>query len=121
MAGIDPTLYEAAQSGRCGQAAYDLAYYTAWHSKHHHMLFILKLGHLLDAGFDQIYILYNMQVYPVADILDTWVYPNRSAAVEFQFGVSSRIVQVRHWAHLGARGRIAGEEVGGRHMVRRSR
>ena len=28
----------------------------------------------MDAGFDQIYNLYNSQVYSVSDIIDTWVY-----------------------------------------------
>ena len=28
----------------------------------------------MDAGFDQIFILYNSQVYASADIIDTWVY-----------------------------------------------
>jgi putative aldouronate transport system permease protein len=37
------------------------------------VLFILNLGHVLDAGFDQIYNLYNPLVYDVADILDTYI------------------------------------------------
>ena len=31
-------------------------------------------GSVMDAGFDQIYNLYNSQVYSVSDIIDTWVY-----------------------------------------------
>lgn len=38
------------------------------------VLLILNLGHLLDAGFDQIFNLYNSAVYETADILDTYVY-----------------------------------------------
>ena len=112
MAGIDPTLYEAAKVDGAGRLR------MIWHITLPGirsiiiLLFILKLGHLLDAGFDQIYILYNIQVYPVADILDTWVYRTGSAAIEFQFGVGGRIVQVRHWAHLGTRSTIVSEEVG---------
>lgn len=37
-------------------------------------MLILRLGSVMDAGFDQIYNLYNTQVYSVADIIDTWVY-----------------------------------------------
>jgi putative aldouronate transport system permease protein len=32
------------------------------------------MGNVLDAGFDQIYTLYNSQVYATSDIIDTWVY-----------------------------------------------
>lgn len=38
------------------------------------MLLILKLGTILDAGFDQIYILSSPQVLSVSEILDTWVF-----------------------------------------------
>ncbi len=38
------------------------------------LMLILKLGSIMDAGFEQIYIMYNIQVYPVADVIDTWVY-----------------------------------------------
>lgn len=34
----------------------------------------LALGNVLNAGFDQIYLLYNPRVYETADILDTFVY-----------------------------------------------
>lgn len=34
----------------------------------------LALGNVLNAGFDQIYLLYNPRVYEAADILDTFVY-----------------------------------------------
>ena len=35
---------------------------------------IMNIGHLLDAGFDQIFNLYNGAVYETADIIDTYVY-----------------------------------------------
>ena len=38
------------------------------------VMLILKLGTVMNAGFDQIYILYNSQVYASSDIIDTWVY-----------------------------------------------
>ena len=38
------------------------------------LLFTLALGGILNAGFDQIFVLYSTPVYPVADILDTYVY-----------------------------------------------
>lgn len=35
---------------------------------------ILQCGHVMDAGFDQIFNMYNPSVYKVADIIDTYVY-----------------------------------------------
>lgn len=89
MAGIDPTLYEAAKVDGANRLR------MIWHITLPGirsiiiLLFILKLGHLLDAGFDQIYILYNIQVYPVADILDTWVY--RTGLQQMNFSLASAV------------------------------
>ena len=38
------------------------------------VMLVLKMGTVMDAGFDQIFVLYNSQVYSSADIIDTWVY-----------------------------------------------
>jgi putative aldouronate transport system permease protein len=38
------------------------------------LLFILKIGTMLDYGFEQIYILYNPTVYDVGDVLSTYIY-----------------------------------------------
>lgn len=51
------------------------------------LMFILRMGYILDAGFDQIYILYNPLVYESVDIIDTWVF--RNGIEEFRFGIST--------------------------------
>lgn len=38
------------------------------------IMLILRVGGLIGGGFDQIYNLYNTQVYDVADVLDTFLY-----------------------------------------------
>lgn len=38
------------------------------------IVFILQLGYILSAGFDQIFNLYNPGVYAVADVIDTYAY-----------------------------------------------
>jgi len=73
LAGIDPGLYEA--------AAVDGA--NRWRQTLHItlpcliptivVLLILSLASILNAGFDQIYNMYNPMVYDVADIIDTYV------------------------------------------------
>lgn len=88
MAGIDPTLYEAARVDGAGRLR------MIWHITLPGirtvviLLLILKLGHIMDAGFDQIYILYNIQVYEVADILDTWVFRTGLQQLNFSMGAA---------------------------------
>ena len=50
---------------------------------------ILKLGTILDAGFNEIFMLYSPQVYSVGDIIDTWVY--RQGLLEFEFGLATAV------------------------------
>lgn len=38
------------------------------------ILFILSIGNLMNAGFDQVFNLYNPVVYDVGDIIDTYIY-----------------------------------------------
>ncbi|NHN30663.1 sugar ABC transporter permease [Paenibacillus sp. S3N08] len=88
MTAIDPTLYEAARVDGAGRLR------MIWHITLPGirnviiLLFILKLGHIMDAGFDQIYILYNIQVYQVADILDTWVFRTGLQQLNFSLGAA---------------------------------
>ncbi|WP_223869888.1 ABC transporter permease [Paenibacillus sabuli] len=89
IAGIDPTLYEA---GRVDGAS---RLRMIWHITLPGirnvivLLMILQLGHFLDAGFEQIYVMYNVQVYPVADIIDTWVY--RVGLQDLNFSLGSAV------------------------------
>ncbi len=50
---------------------------------------LLRLGNILDAGFQQIFVLYSVPVYSVGDILDTWVY--RSGVLDFQFSLATAV------------------------------
>lgn len=53
------------------------------------LLFILRLGFILNAGFEQIILLYSPPVYPVADIIDTFVY--RLGFVQADYGFSTAV------------------------------
>ena len=53
------------------------------------ILFILNLGQMLDAGFDQIFNLYNPMVYERADVIDTYVY--RRGIMMAQFAYSAAV------------------------------
>ncbi|WP_438347672.1 ABC transporter permease [Paenibacillus sp. FA6] len=51
------------------------------------LLSVLSLGNVLNAGFEQIFNLYNPLVYSSGDIIDTWVY--RTGLVNLQFSLAT--------------------------------
>lgn len=51
------------------------------------IMLLLRMGGILNAGFEQIFTLYNPAVYDVADIIDTYVY--RIGIVKSQYGFSA--------------------------------
>jgi putative aldouronate transport system permease protein len=74
MVGINPDLYEAAEMDGAGRLR------RIWHITLPGirnviiLLLVLKVGGILDAGFDQVFIFLNPEVYQNGDIIDTWVY-----------------------------------------------
>ena len=53
------------------------------------LMTILALGNILNAGFDQIYNIYNQAVYSTGDIIDTWVY--RVGLNDLQFSLATAV------------------------------
>ena len=74
IASIEQSMYEAALCDGANR------FQRMWHITLPNILptitvlLILNIGHLLDAGFDQIFNLYNGAVYETSDIIDTYVY-----------------------------------------------
>jgi len=72
--GIDKELYDAAEVDGCGR------FRRIWHitlpciRRIFIVLLVLKLGTVLDAGFNQVYVFMNERVNRSAEIIDTWVY-----------------------------------------------
>jgi putative aldouronate transport system permease protein len=89
LLGIDPTLFEAAMVE--GVNAPQRVWYITLPSIRPVivMVVLLRLGTILDAGFNQMFMLYSIPVYSVADIIDTWVY--RQGLLEFQFGLATAV------------------------------
>lgn len=57
------------------------------------IMMILRVGGLIGGGFDQIYNLYNTQVYDVADVLDTFVYRYGIGGGQFSLGTAVGLFQ----------------------------
>ena len=89
IAGIDPCLYEAARIDGAKRIRMILHITLPGIKSVVIMLLILRLGSILDAGFDQIYNLYNIQVYQVSDIIDTWVY--RTGLQQMNFSLATAV------------------------------
>ena len=53
------------------------------------LMLTLALGGVLNAGFDQVFNLYNPSVYKTGDIIDTYVY--RMGLVDFQYSLSTAV------------------------------
>jgi putative aldouronate transport system permease protein len=86
---IDPALYEAAMVE--GVTAVQRILYITLPSIRPVivMVVLLRLGTILDAGFNLMFMLYSIPVYSVADIIDTWVY--RQGLLEFRFGLATAV------------------------------
>ena len=87
---IDPSLYESAIID--GANRWQKIRYITWPgiSMIVSVTLILRVGHMMDAGFEQIINIYNPAVFSVADIIDTYVY-----RITFQrtanFGLSTAV------------------------------
>lgn len=74
IAAVDPGLYEAARIDGAGRMR------QVWHITLPTIrgviitLFILKIGHVLDLGFEHVYLLLNSMNRQVGEIIDTYVY-----------------------------------------------
>ena len=89
LAGIDPTLYEAASID--GASRFQKMRYITLPGLVPTIILMatLSIGNILNAGFDQIFNLYNPVVYPSGDVIDTYVY--RVGLVQAQFGFATAV------------------------------
>jgi putative aldouronate transport system permease protein len=89
LMGIDPSLFEAAtvEGANAWQRVRNITLPSI--RPVIVMVFLLRLGTILDAGFNQIFMLYSLPVYSVADIIDTWIY--RQGLLEFRFGLATAV------------------------------
>ena len=88
ISGIDPQLYEAATIDGAGKLR------QTWHITLPGITFVIvillifRVGGLLNAGFEQILLLYSLPVYDVADIIDTYVYRSGIESLRYSFATA---------------------------------
>jgi len=89
LMGINMDLYEAAQIDGANRLRKVLHVTLPGILPTIILLSTLALGNVLNAGFEQILMMYNPAVYRTGDILDTFVY--RSGLLETQFSLASAV------------------------------
>ena len=88
MATINPEMYEAAAMDGANR------FQRMWHVTLPSISFaiviilIFRIGGMLDAGFEQILLLYSPSVYSVSDIIDTYVYRAGLIGRQYSFGAA---------------------------------
>ena len=91
LSGIDTTLYEAAVVDGAGR------FQQIWHVTLPGIrntiitMFILKIGHLLDVGYETIILMYNSKLYPTADVISTYVYRTGLATSDPNYSLATAI------------------------------
>ena len=88
MTGIDPQLYEAAEIDGASRLR------QVWHitlpgiAPVIAIQLILRMGSIMDAGFDQTLLFYSSAVYDVGDIIDTYVYRMGLGSMKYGFATA---------------------------------
>lgn len=107
VAGVNVDLYEAAEVDGAGHWKKMLHVTLPAIAPTIVMMLTLSLGNILNAGFDQVFNLYNSMVYESGDIIDTLVYRMgfnngnfglSTAAGLFKSAISSLLVVASYWA-----------------------
>ena len=88
LTGISPHLYEAAQLDGAGRWKQTLYVTLPGIMPIVVLMLTLNIGHVLDAGFDQIFNLYSPPVFESGDIVDTFVFRMGVQNAQFAFATA---------------------------------
>jgi putative aldouronate transport system permease protein len=89
LTAVNPEIYEAAAVDGAGRLQRILYVTLPGISTTVILLAALALGRVMNAGFDQIFNLYNPLVYSTGDIVDTWVY--RMGLLSLQYSLATAV------------------------------
>lgn len=86
---VDPNLYEAAAIDGAGRFRQLINITLPALVPTIVLMTTLSLGNVLNAGFDQVFNMYNAMVYETGDIIDTYVY--RMGLIDMQYSLSTAV------------------------------
>lgn len=87
LAGVPPEMYEAATMDGANRLQATIKISLPYIFPTISIMLLLRVGGIMNAGFEQILSLYNASVFSVADIIDTYVY--RIGLLQTKFGISA--------------------------------
>lgn len=93
LTAIPPELYEAAMVDGAGR------WRQLWHitlpgiSTTIIILLLMRLGHLLEVGYESIILLYNPSIYETADVINTYVYRRGMLNADYSFASAVGLFQ----------------------------
>ena len=89
LSGVDPQLYEAAEIDGARKWKQLLHITLPSITPTIVIMLILNCNNIVNAGFDQIFMLYSALVYDVADIIDTYVYRIGIQKADYSFSTAA--------------------------------
>lgn len=89
LSGIDPQLYEAAEIDGARKWKQLIHITLPSITSTIVVMLILNCNNIVNAGFDQIFMLYTAPVYDVADIIDTYVYRLGIEKADYSFSTAA--------------------------------
>jgi putative aldouronate transport system permease protein len=90
LSGINPELYEAAKVDGAGRWRQLLSITFPGLLPIILILLILKIGHMMDVGFEKIILLYNPTTYETADVISSYVY-RKGLSGSYEYSSSAAI------------------------------
>jgi putative aldouronate transport system permease protein len=89
LAGIDQQLYEAAKIDGCNRFQQVIHISVPGIMPTVVTLFILRIGNIMNLGFEKIILLYNPAIYETSDVISSFVY--RKGLQEFRYDYSTAV------------------------------
>ncbi|PYI54074.1 sugar ABC transporter permease [Paenibacillus flagellatus] len=93
IAGVDPTLYEAAKMDGANRFQQMRHITFVGMIPVIIVLFVLNLGHFMESGFHKILLLYNSMTYETSDVINTFVYRRGVLDADFSFATAVGLFQ----------------------------
>ncbi len=93
IAGIDPTLYEAAKMDGANRFQQMRHITFVGMVPVIVILFVLNLGNMMEIGYQKIILMYNPLVYETADVINTFVYRRGILSADFSFATAVGLFQ----------------------------
>lgn len=88
ISNIDPQLYEAALIDGAGRFRQALYVTIPGILPTIVIMFLLRVGHMMNVGFEKVFLMYNPLTYETADVISTYVYRKGLLEMDYSYGAA---------------------------------